>query len=388
MGGKWKVWTKAEDVYLNNNFGTVSISELQKALKLENSEGRKKVLSRLIDLDLIQIKEASGSYTICCKYCHSEFIVNKASRHREYCSRRCQSKAIVKNDSRQVSKCVECGEEFKHYGERILCSIECNARYASHMRLGENNPNFNPDKTKEQECLNCSEIFCYTLGGKHKGRLPKFCTRECWDEFQKGKTKDLSGPAIYSTPYPKSFREIKESIRKRDQGKCLMCSSRGVEGRQIPVHHIDYDKNNNDEENLVCLCERCHGLTNFNRIFWESMFKSIFSGSKIVKKGWGLECHITNNKEYCLKYLIFFKDKQFSYHYHTLKKELWHCLVGKFKAKTDPGSCEEEFTFRAGEKIEIKQNVIHQLTAIENSILVEVSTTSYAEDSYRIIKGD
>jgi len=71
-------------------------------------------------------------------------------------------------------------------------------------------------------------------------------------------------------------------------------------------------------------------LTNFERSFWLNVFAALLSGSKIVKKGWGLESHITNNESYCLKYLIFFKGKKFSLHNHLLKKELWHCLLGKF----------------------------------------------------------
>lgn len=384
MGGTWKKWTKKEDLYLNENFNKISIAEMQDELGCN----RKTILNRLIDLDIIKTKKNGNEYTIVCKFCSKDFTVAKAKRHREYCGRSCQSKAIVKKDSRKKTACVECGKIFDHYGDRILCSVKCNAKYMSKMRLGENNPSYKLDKEIEQECLNCNEVFVYTMSGRHKSRLPKYCTKECWDEFQKGKNRTLDGPACYGTKYPVAFKKIKEKIRTRDNNQCILCSSTASGERRIPVHHVDYDKNNNEENNLVCLCERCHGLTNFNRTFWEILFKASLSGSKIVKKGWGLECHITNNKQYCLKYLIFFKDKKFSFHFHTLKKELWHCLVGKFKAKIDSGSEEREFIFSAGDKLNVNQNTIHQITALENSILVEVSTTSYPEDSYRIQKGD
>jgi hypothetical protein len=41
-----------------------------------------------------------------------------------------------------------------------------------------------------------------------------------------------------------------------------------------------------------------------------------------------------------------------------------------------------------GDKLEIKPNLEHQLMALSNSIIVEVSTTDFPEDSIRIEKGD
>ena len=38
------------------------------------------------------------------------------------------------------------------------------------------------------------------------------------------------------------------------------------------VHHIDYDKKNNDVDNLVTLCTPCHTKTNFNRDEWKKTF--------------------------------------------------------------------------------------------------------------------
>ena len=41
----------------------------------------------------------------------------------------------------------------------------------------------------------------------------------------------------------------------------------------INVHHIDYDKNNSNPNNLIVLCKGCHAKTNFNREYWGSYFK-------------------------------------------------------------------------------------------------------------------
>ena len=39
------------------------------------------------------------------------------------------------------------------------------------------------------------------------------------------------------------------------------------------VHHVDYNKKNNDPANLISLCKACHAQTNFNRNDWMEYFE-------------------------------------------------------------------------------------------------------------------
>ena len=41
-------------------------------------------------------------------------------------------------------------------------------------------------------------------------------------------------------------------------------------GRELDVHHIDYDKKNSNHDNLVSLCHSCHMKTNVEkkRNYW------------------------------------------------------------------------------------------------------------------------
>lgn len=58
--------------------------------------------------------------------------------------------------------------------------------------------------------------------------------------------------------YPIMFRRImKEYIRKRDNYQCLVCEI-SENGRRHEVHHIDYNKKNNSEYDLITLCKNCH----------------------------------------------------------------------------------------------------------------------------------
>jgi hypothetical protein len=59
--------------------------------------------------------------------------------------------------------------------------------------------------------------------------------------------------------YPGGWNTIARKIRERDNWVCQDCGGKRPENaRQLPVHHIDGDKLNNDPSNLVSLCAWCH----------------------------------------------------------------------------------------------------------------------------------
>jgi len=58
--------------------------------------------------------------------------------------------------------------------------------------------------------------------------------------------------------------ELKEKIRNRSNRLCSKCGR--AEGKnKLDVHHIDYDKLNNSDDNLVALCKPCHRLDHNNK---------------------------------------------------------------------------------------------------------------------------
>jgi len=66
---------------------------------------------------------------------------------------------------------------------------------------------------------------------------------------------------------------FKTEIRNRDHNTCQACGrTREEEGKELAVHHIDYDKTNSVPENCVTLCNSCHTKTNFNRKQWIKRF--------------------------------------------------------------------------------------------------------------------
>ena len=77
-------------------------------------------------------------------------------------------------------------------------------------------------------------------------------------------------------PYGIEFNSrLKKLIRGRDNHTCQECGMTEEElGYTLHCHHIDYNKENNSEGNLISLCRSCHAQTNFGRNDWKVYYKS------------------------------------------------------------------------------------------------------------------
>ena len=93
--------------------------------------------------------------------------------------------------------------------------------------------------------------------------------------------------SIHNIPYPFIFdNKLKEKIRKRDNYQCKNCNITEEEhimvvGCVLSIHHIDYDKMNCEEDNLISLCNQCNTRANFNRNYW----KKIYNFKMEIKNG-------------------------------------------------------------------------------------------------------
>lgn len=115
-----------------------------------------------------------------------------------------------------------------------------------------------------------------------------------------------------------------------------------------------------------------------------------------VSKGWGYEKWICNNEKYCGKILHFVKDRQCSLHYHKIKDETFYVSRGLVRisyTEVDPNNIPENLTLiqtilSEGDYFHMPPNIAHQILALEDSEIIEISTQHFDEDSYRIEKGD
>ncbi len=110
----------------------------------------------------------------------------------------------------------------------------------------------------------------------------QFCSHKCAWEGRRGKENSQWQGGKSFEPYTLEFNEkLKEMVRKRDRYRCQECFRHQNElyyktGRKyrLYIHHINYDKHNNDLSNLISLCINCHAQTNFKRKNWEEYFRT------------------------------------------------------------------------------------------------------------------
>ena len=55
----------------------------------------------------------------------------------------------------------------------------------------------------------------------------------------------------------KNWSTIREAILERDRFECRICHRSDCE-MSLHVHHKDWDRTNNQDNNLVTLCQACH----------------------------------------------------------------------------------------------------------------------------------
>ena len=112
---------------------------------------------------------------------------------------------------------------------------------------------------------------------------------------------------------------------------------------------------------------------------------------KKVDKVWGHELWIYNDEEYCGKLLVF-EDaySKFSMHYHMNKDETWYVEEGEFIYRwidTETAQIYED-QLSEGDVVRQRPGQPHQIKALTDGRIFEVSTHHEDSDSYRVIPGD
>jgi len=84
-------------------------------------------------------------------------------------------------------------------------------------------------------------------------------------------------------PYPLGWNKtFKEQIRYRDKYKCQNCGIPEIEcNSKLHVHHIDYNKQNLNPNNLISLCSSCHAKTTVSNLhkkkFWINYYRELYN---------------------------------------------------------------------------------------------------------------
>lgn len=195
-----------------------------------------------------------------------------------------------------TTTCCECGclEQFKteiKNGKRTKRFIS--GHNSRNRMLGKNNPMKNP-QTAEKVSKTKTGMSCpWLLGNNNPMKRPEVAAKQ--GASISGNNNPMKRPEVVAKisgknslfwidgssflPYSPQWNEqLKESIRERDNHICQMpgCGKTEKQNNQkLSVHHIDYNKENLNENNLISLCEECHIKTRFNRNYWEKFFQEI-----------------------------------------------------------------------------------------------------------------
>ena len=217
----------------------------------------------------------------------------------KYCSNECYYKSMKGRSSHRKGKSNiysketlrKISESMKRYYQE---HPELREKY-SKMFIGKGNPNYNngdkikgkknpmfgkshTDSTREKikkkaKNRKTSKETKAKMSKVHRKRYES--KNERVKSSQPGKLNGMWKGGISFHPYGVEFNNcLKEKIRKRDNYTCSYCKKKWKVGmNKLSIHHIDYDKKNNNSDNLITLCVRCHMKTNSRREFWSSYFQ-------------------------------------------------------------------------------------------------------------------
>jgi hypothetical protein len=153
---------------------------------------------------------------------------------------------------------------------------------------GKNNPNY-----KHGNLLNTYFCDCGNLVSLYNGVYGSKTCMSCrtintWNDgkFEKRNFNGDKNPnykhGLAKLPYPVIFNDkLKLKIRKRDNFTCQCCGLKEKDSfRNLDVHHIDYNKFNCKENNLITTCQLCNTKANRDRDYWFAYYIYLINNKK------------------------------------------------------------------------------------------------------------
>lgn len=147
--------------------------------------------------------------------------------------------------------------------------------------LKENHSRFKGGK-KIVCCSYCNKKLLRWLYQIQRSNLC-FCSYKCRGSYFSGKNCCLYIHGNSYQLYPSKFSsKLRQFIRKRDNFTCQKCGLTNIQSLNkfneiLHVHHIDYNKENCDENNLITLCCTCNIKANFNIDYWYAYYTYIIN---------------------------------------------------------------------------------------------------------------
>jgi len=167
-----------------------------------------------------------------------------------------------------MKHCIDCNKEISRNAKRCKSCSKKGIRKPNHSKwMKENNPFKNKHHTEEtkEKLRKFKKGISISLWHKTNCQCC-ICKAKRRENIGKNNPNYIDGRT--NLLYPYTFFKIRNKILERDNYICQKCFEYGNE-----VHHIDYDKQHNDENNLITLCRRCNVRANHNRQYWKQYFE-------------------------------------------------------------------------------------------------------------------
>ena len=191
-----------------------------------------------------------SNYTRTCKRCCSVFKIDYPTDEQIYCTHACWQKTRKKIHHRV---CLQCGRNY---------IIDYPSNKSRHCSL----------KCAQIKLLRRHIIVCKVCKKEQSVKSIKKDNKYCgFDCYKKDVSEIAAKNPHRKIGYSTAFKKIREFIREECGYECQAC---GLKAKNLDVHHIDYNKNNNHPNNLIALCRPHHMMTNYNREEFRQMFQA------------------------------------------------------------------------------------------------------------------
>jgi hypothetical protein len=199
------------------------------------------------------------TYQHYCKDCNKEIKYSST-----YCHKCATKGKRYYNYKGELPHCVDCGKQVSK--RNIVRCRKCSNIFSGHNRK------------KLHLCVDCNisissvSLRCRKCSGKVRSIILKK-----YYSIPENNNNYING--LHRKPYPSEFNDsLKETIRKRDNYTCQNCNMTEEEhiivtGVVLTVHHIDYNKQNCKDSNLITVCLQCNIRANYNRSYWKQYYK-------------------------------------------------------------------------------------------------------------------
>jgi len=186
-------------------------------------------------------------------------------------------------------KCQSCKTVFEVTPSRIrkYCTYECSVK----DKIGrKHSKKWSKKISKGLKGLKKTKEHVEKISQKNRGRRDTMETRMKKSIARKGGKNPNWRNGVSYEPYNKEWtRKLRQKIIQRDRKICQLCNKTENEQnktdslkRGLTVHHIDYNKKNCKENNLITLCRKCNSFVNYMRNKWIKFFKNKLKDNDIV----------------------------------------------------------------------------------------------------------